>query len=121
MLFDTVPHQILLVKITLLKKGNKTQAVHNRPVLLTPITCKTLEHILCQHIDVLKLTDFWLFLLSSSAIRVWLTDRTNRVCLDGDMSDKTAVRSGVPQGTVIGTLCLLLYINDIGESTSPVL
>ena len=51
----------------------------------------------------------------------WLTDRNQRVCLDGDMSDMKAVRSGVPQGTVLGPLCFLLYINDIGDSTSSVL
>ena len=49
------------------------------------------------------------------------TNRNQRVCLDGDMSDMTAVRSGVPQGTVLGPLCFLLYINDIGDSTSSVL
>ena len=54
-------------------------------------------------------------------VRAWLTDRNQRVCLDGDMSDMTAVRSGVPQGTVLGPLCFLLYINDIGDSTSSVL
>ena len=54
-------------------------------------------------------------------VRAWLTDRNQRVCLGGDMSDMTAVRSGVPQGTVLGPLCFLLYINDISDSTSSVL
>ena len=34
----------------ILKKGSKLQAVDYRPVSLTCITCKLLEHIICQHI-----------------------------------------------------------------------
>ena len=33
-------------------------------------------------------------------------------------SKKTTVKSGVPQGTVLGLLCLLRYINDIGTDMS---
>ena len=32
------------------KKGSKLQAVNYRPVSLTCITCKLLEHIICKHI-----------------------------------------------------------------------
>ena len=49
----------------------------------------------------------------------WLTQRNQRVCVDGETSGMKTVRSGVPQGTVLGPLCFLLYINDIGNSVSP--
>ena len=52
-------------------------------------------------------------------ISVWLIQSNQRVCVDGEMSGTKPVRSGVPQGTVLGPLCFLLYINDIGDLISP--
>ena len=38
--------------------------------------------------------------------------------MDGESSSTTIVKSGVPQGTVLGPLMFLVYINDINESIS---
>ena len=49
-------------------------------------------------------------------ISSWLTKRNQRVVVDGEASDAVIVKSGVPQGTVLGPLMFLVYINDINES-----
>ena len=47
-------------------------------------------------------------------IREFLLGRTQRVRIGGELSDEVRVTSGVPQGTILGPLLLLAYVNDNG-------
>ena len=160
------------------KKGRKNKPDDFRPISLTSIFCKILEHIICSYImrflsdndaitqsqhgfrkgrscesqlallnqDLMRTADEGfrtdaIFLDFRKAfdtvphakllqkleyygidnqiiqwIRSFLTGRSQRVVLDGVFSDEVEVTSGVPQGSVIGPILFLVYINDITDN-----
>ena len=167
--------------VPLFKKGDKSQPENYRPISLTSITCKVLEHVVfssvmshfdkfsilddAQHgfrknrscvsqlittlkdfADTLKKkeqTDAILLDFSKAFDKVdhlglisklehygirgpllewtssFLIGRKQCVVVDGKASKPTNVLSGVPQGTVLGPLFFLVYINDISKNLTP--
>jgi hypothetical protein len=159
------------------KKGSKSTPANYRPVSLTSIPCKILEHIVvsnilghldehnilvdCQHgfrrrrscetqltitahdlalalnkhqqVDMAildfskafdkvphqrlagKLDYYGIRNTTSGWINNFLRERSQRVLVDGEQSETGPVISGVPQGTVIGPLLFLIFINDITQ------
>ena len=72
-------------------------------------------------IHKLLLTKLQRFGITGNVLR-WLNDflseRKQRVTLLGETSQALPVLSGVPQGSILGSLLLLIYVNDLPASVS---
>ena len=50
-------------------------------------------------------------------VKEFLLGHSQRVRVDGQLSEEVRVTSGVPQGSVLGPLLFLAYVNDIWRNT----
>ena len=60
-----------------------------------------------------KLTSLGLNRSAVQWFRSYLTMRTQSVCTNGVLSEPQPISFGVPQGSVLGSLLFIIYINDL--------
>ena len=51
-------------------------------------------------------------------VESFLNDRRQRVVVNGKSSEWTDVTSGIPQGSVLGPIIFVIYINDMPDGLS---
>ena len=71
----------------------------------------TVDH----HILLEKLESYGIKGQALSLLKSYLTNRIQKCKINGFVSSEKPIRCGVPQGSILGPLLFLLYINDLPE------
>ena len=63
-----------------------------------------------------KLEHYGIRSIANEWFKSYLFDRKQFVSINGHVSNKASIRYGAPQGSVLGTLLFLIYINDFNQA-----
>jgi hypothetical protein len=72
--------------------------------------------VICHEILLKKLEAYGIRGIVKTWIDSYLSNRRQFVELDSHKSTSISIRCGVPQGSILGPLLYLIYVNDIGNS-----
>ena len=64
-----------------------------------------------------KLDHYGVSGVANNLFKSYLSNRPQQTEINGTLSEVGIIKHGVPQGSVLGPLLFLLYINDISESS----
>ena len=74
----------------------------------------TLDHSILLH----KLQNYGFSNIALQLCKSYLSDRKQYVSFKNSVSDMKAIKLGVPQGSILGPLFYIIYMNDIGRVKS---